>query len=72
MIDIKCKLCESDLFPQENTIGKPLEYDICQVCWEELTDAQRKKYIEDGCVPITRFMVTQEWKDWCAKYDLRP
>ena len=69
---IKCKICDSDLFPSENTIGKPLEYNICQCCWEEISNKQRQEYLKDGCIPITRFCLQPFWTKWCEKYGLKP
>ena len=69
---MNCKICKSDLFAQENTIGKPLCYDICQFCWEELKKEKIEEYKKNGCVPITRGFISKEWREWCAKYGLQP
>jgi len=67
-----CKLCKNEVFQYENTIGKPMSYDICLMCWDDLTDKQRQEYIKNGVVPITRLIVDKNWKDYCAKFGLRP
>ena len=72
MFSNNCKICNNEIFQQENTIGKPLEYDICRICWEDMPDDQRQKFIKDGVVPITRFVVTDEWRQFCDKYGMKP
>jgi len=56
----------------ENTIGKPLEFDVCLPCWDSLTKKKINNYLNNGVVPITRNFVSVEWKQYCAKYGLRP
>ena len=69
---IKCKECGNELFQGENSIGKPLEYDICTMCWEDLDLDKYNKYIKDGVVPITRSVMNKSWIRFCSKYNMKP
>lgn len=68
-----CILCKKGLFHCENVFGKPLDYYICMLCWDGLSDAQRQKYIKEGLVPITRGLpIMERWRDYCATFGLVP
>ncbi len=62
--DAKCKLCKDDILG--NCFGTPedMKY-ICINCFEKMGKKKRT-----GIVPVSRTIITQEWKDYCAKYDL--
>ena len=72
MFEKNCLKCKNPINDMQNTIGLPLDYDICLYCWENMTDKQRQKHIDKGVVPITRFVVDEEWKEYCKKYGMRP
>lgn len=62
----QCKLCKEVLFEMENCFGniKDMFY-VCCNCFENLPQDKRK-----GIVPVTKGMVTPEWKDYVHKFGL--
>lgn len=66
-----CKECNNELFQNENSIGKPFEYDICSMCWEDLPIEKIEYYKQDGVIPITRSIVTEDWKTFCNKFGFK-
>ena len=69
---MRCKICKDNLFPNENSIGKPLSYNVCLNCWEELPKNKRDIFVKDGVIPITRFVITDDWRKFCKKYNMSP
>lgn len=62
----KCKLCKERLFEMENCFGDTKDMGkICCNCFEGLSKDERK-----GIVPVTRGMVTPEWKSYVHKFGL--
>jgi len=63
---VSCKICKEELFNGENCFGDTKDMrKICCACFEGLSDEERK-----GIVPVTRSVITQEWKDYVHKFGL--
>ena len=61
-----CKICKEELFENENCFGDIKDMGkICCGCFEEMPKNKRK-----GIVPVTRGMITPEWKEYVHRFGL--
>lgn len=67
---ITCEKCKNVLMKGENCFGVPLqgEYYCCS-CWERMSENHRARI--KNIVPITRAIMTDEWKLYCEKFGLK-